>query len=218
MRCIRPTRALLPALALLAASVPARSPADSLQPAAGRFLVAAREQQGLFTRSVILLIDYGANGALGLIVNRPTAFPLAKLLPDEHDLQDREDVVYFGGPVSLDHVTLLVRSREPPPGALHVTGDVYASGSMTVLRAAAGGRLPGARFRSYAGYAGWGPGQLDSEITRGGWLVVPANPDEIFAEDPASLWEDLIRMQGTEVVRLGERETARKRLGRSGKY
>ncbi|MGH8273869.1 MAG: YqgE/AlgH family protein [Gammaproteobacteria bacterium] len=164
-------------------------------PATGRFLVAASGQPGVFSGSVVLLIAYGPDGALGLIVNQPTKFPLAKALSNESELPDSNKPLYFGGPVALDHLTLLIRSKTPPPDALRVLDDIYSSGSMKTLQAVAGNKFPGARFRGYAGYAGWAPGQLDSEIARGGWYVLAANADEVFTVDPAGLWKKLIHRQ-----------------------
>lgn len=174
--------------------------AARLAPGAGRFLIAKGGQPGVFSRSVVLLIAYGPNGAVGLIVNRPTEFPLAKAIPDVSDLQGSDHSLYFGGPVSLDHLTLLIRSKMPPPDVTHVVDDVYASGSIRTLRAIVSGKLAGAHFRGYAGYAGWAPGQLDAEIARGGWLVLQADSDDVFTTDPIGLWHKLIQRQNTILV------------------
>lgn len=171
------------------------------QPAAGRFLIATKQVQGGFAESVILLIDVDSGGAMGLIVNHPTKLPLAKLLPDVASLRGHGDPVYLGGPVQPDHLMLLIRSKTAPPGATHVTGDVYASGSAATLRALAG-KKGGATFRAYVGYAGWAPGQLESEVARGDWLVAPSDADSIFSRDPAGLWHDLIRQRGGVQVKL----------------
>lgn len=171
------------------------------QPAAGRFLVATRQVQGVFAKSVILLVDVGSGGALGLIVNHPTRLPLAKLLPDVDVLRDRKEPVYVGGPVQPDHLMLLIRSKTAPPDATPVTGDVYASGSLETLRAVAG-KKDGVTFRAYVGYAGWAPGQLQSEIERGDWVVAPSDADRIFSRNPSGLWKDLIRNRGGIQVKL----------------
>lgn len=212
MRCALPIRtSAAAAVLLLAAGIPAHGAADALRPAAGRLLVAARkQQQGVFGRSVVLLLDYDAHGAVGLIINHPTAFPLARLLPAERELRGRTDTVYYGGPVALDRLTLLVRSPAPPAGSLHVTGDVYATASMTALRAAAGDRSGHTELRAYAGYAGWGPGQLDGEIARGDWLVAAGSAELIFGDDPASLWRRLLEQRELKVVRLGRAERMRR--------
>lgn len=195
---------LAAALVLLAACALGWSGAEAAQaPAAGRFLVATRGQQGFFAKTVILLIRYGSGGAFGVIVNRPTKFPLAKLLPDVSELQGRSDLIYVGGPVSLSRLTLLIRSGTAPPDAVHVTDNLYASGSLKALRAVAGGQLADASFRGYAGYAGWAPGQLESEIKRGGWYVVTADADAVFSKDPAGLWQRLVARKETRLVDAG---------------
>lgn len=163
----------------------------SIPPAAGRFLVATQVQQGFFAKSVILLIDYGPDGALGIVVNRPTKLPLARALKNPDVLQGRTDRVYLGGPVSLGSLTVLIRSRGSPPDSRAVLTDVYASESLAALSAAIGDKLTGRDFRAYAGYAGWAPGQLDAELEQGAWQVFPANADEIFTADPAKLWDKL---------------------------
>lgn len=164
--------------------------------------------EGGFSQSVILLIDAGPDGALGVIVNRPTTLLLAKLLPDVDEIRGRGDPVYLGGPVSPDHLMLLIRSKTAPPDATHVAGNVYASGSLKTLRAVAGKKSGRATFRAYVGYAGWAPGQLDSEIARGDWLVVPSDEDSVFTKDPSELWHKLIRERGGVQVKLEGRELA----------
>lgn len=198
------SRILAAALALLAAGTVGWSGAEAAPaPAAGRFLVATRGQQGFFAKTVILLIRYGSGGAFGVIVNRPTKFPLAKLLPDVTEIQGRSDLIYVGGPVSLSRLTLLIRSGTAPPDAVHVTDDVYASGSLKALRAVAGGKLAGASFRGYAGYAGWAPRQLESEIEHGDWHVLTADAGAIFSKDPSSLWQRLVARKEARLVDAG---------------
>lgn len=161
------------------------------KPAAHEFLIATHQQQGPFFETVILLIDYDRSGALGLIVNRPSRIAVAKVLPGVKELQGRKDRLYVGGPVSLDHLMLLIRSKIAPPHSTAVVDGVYASGSIDTLRAIASGKLHVATFRAYAGYAGWAGGQLDAELARGAWRIVPASADEVFTTQPGKLWEDL---------------------------
>ena len=101
--------------------------------------------------------------------------------------------LYLGGPVERASIRLLMRADEPPPGASHVFGDVYASGVLETLRHAAAKKLPVERLHVHAGYAGWAPGQLDAEVASGGWLVVPADARGIFEQPPDTLWEELMR-------------------------
>jgi len=197
-RVPRAARAALAAGALLAMS----GAAPGATPAPGSFLVATREQQGFFAETVVLLIEHDADGSVGLVVNHPTRLPLAKLLPDVGGAENGARPVFLGGPVSLKDVTLLIRADKAPPRAVHVVDDVYATRSLKTLREITEGKLKGARFRAYAGYAGWAPGQLESEIARGAWNVVPAQADAVFTHHPGKLWHRLVRRGNTTIVRL----------------
>jgi putative transcriptional regulator len=176
------------------------APCKSLpqQLAKGKFLVASRELlDPNFHEAVILLADYGETGASGLIINRPTPVTLSEILPGEESLRPRNDPIYIGGPVGRDRLILLIRSAEKPMDAQPLFDDVYISGSASTLRDLAGGHGQ-ARFRAYMGYAGWGPGQLESEVERGDWWVVPAEAEAIFEKPPMSLWQKLIERSAGE--------------------
>jgi putative transcriptional regulator len=160
------------------------------QLAKGKFLVASRSlRDPNFAETVILLVDYDAGGALGVVVNRPTEVALIEALPEVGELRRRKDVVYLGGPVARDRMLLLVRAREQPPQSLRVFDRVFASGSLDALRKS---MARGDAIRAYAGYTGWGPGQLDMEVARGDWFIGPADSDAVFAERPATVWDTLI--------------------------
>src|SRR5690625_5197437 len=192
------------AIALLALASGCWATANAAQPPPrkGDFLVAAPGQTGAFAHSVVLLIAYGPRGAMGLIVNRPMPLSLSKALRHSSLPQGQDKTLYLGGPDQLDHLTLRIRSRTPPPDALHVIGNIYASGNLKTLQALVDKSLQGATYRGYAGYAGWGAGQLDDEIARGGWKVFPANAEEVFSTDPASLWETLNSQPPLQLVAL----------------
>lgn len=160
------------------------------QLAKGKFLVASRSlRDPNFTETVILLVDYDRRGALGVVVNRPTDVALTEALPEVGELRRRKDVVYLGGPVARDRMLLLVRTREQPPQSLRVFDRVFASGNLDALRKS---MARGDAIRAYAGYAGWGPGQLDLEVGRGDWFIGPADSDAVFTERPATVWGTLI--------------------------
>ena len=182
---------------------------SGMKPAVGRLLIADRGMRDpRFAKSVILLIRYEEKGALGLIVNKPSDVKLADLLPDAEELKDRDDPVYVGGPVARDGMMLMLRSEEPPGEANHVLADIYVSPSRDLLdRLVAEGDR---RFRTYVGYAGWAPGQLEGELKRGDWHVLPSDPEMVFAAEPESVWDELIKQ--TEVLFAGLRQPQPDRL------
>jgi putative transcriptional regulator len=154
--------------------------------ARGKFLVANRSvQDPTFLEAVVLLVDYDDNGALGVVVNRPTEVPLTTALPEVKELRKRKDTIYLGGPVSRDRMVLLVRSHAKPPDSVEVFEHVFATGSLSALRRSLGRNEA---LRAYAGYAGWGPGQLDAEVARGDWLIGPADSKAIFEDSADDMW------------------------------
>jgi len=179
------------------------------QPAKGTFLVARRSvNDPRFAETVILLLGYSDQGAMGLIINRPTDVRLASALPKMKELRDRPDRIFVGGPVSPNAMLLLIGSATPPEGAQPVLGDVYVSGKLESLRKALGKNGKTHRLRAYAGYAGWGPGQLDHEIARGDWAVGPADAATIFDTPSDGIWPKLIDRFSVEWTRAISDEAA----------
>ncbi len=177
----------------------ARSPSYDL--ARGMFVVASR---GLvdpnFSESVVLLLEYDAKGALGLIVNRPTKVQLTDLLPDVEEFKERADIVYLGGPVSKNRVIVLMRSSQQPREAGRVFADTYVSSSMETLKQAVSMSLEGGTFHTYVGYAGWGPGQLDDEVSRGDWHISPGEEAIVFDRASEDVWPELIEKKSGQWV------------------
>ena len=163
------------------------------QPAAGQFLIAKRSvSDPNFAESVILLLSYSEGGAMGIIINHPTEMRLKSAFPQVQELQKRDDRLFVGGPVSLSSILLLVRAKGRLERAQPIFGDVHVSSSMQVLREVAKGAGKTVRLRAYAGYAGWGTGQLDNEIARGDWLIAPADAASIFDTKSADVWSKLV--------------------------
>jgi putative transcriptional regulator len=161
--------------------------------AKGRFLVSnSRIQDRIFGRSVILLVTHDQNGSMGLIINRQTDSKVADLLPDIKELAKLPDTLYFGGPVFLGTVFLLVRGGGDPGESEKVFDNIYISQSIALLKRMADDKGPQTKFRLYAGYAGWAAGQLEAEVIRGDWTVVPADPEMVFDKDPAGIWDRLM--------------------------
>jgi putative transcriptional regulator len=162
--------------------------------AKGRFLVASRTlREANFVETVVLLVDYNQRGARGLIINRPSELRLAKVFPELAGLQQREDTVYMGGPVEPQRLMLLIRTTSAPAEAQQVMADIYVSTSRKVLEHLVDTLDTARRFRAYAGYAGWGPGQLEREVSQGAWHIVPAEADTVFDTAPADIWPAMIQ-------------------------
>jgi putative transcriptional regulator len=161
--------------------------------AKGRFLIASEQlEDPNFSKTVVLLTDYGAEGAVGLVVNRPTQVKLGELFPEIEGLGERLDTVFFGGPVSGNMMQLLIRSAGQPEESRRVFEDIYVSSSRDLLERMIARLSPGEKFRLYAGYAGWFPGQLEREVSLGAWHVVEAEAEMIFSKKPLEVWHELI--------------------------
>jgi putative transcriptional regulator len=185
------------AVVLLAAAPSARGGVEEKRLRAGVFLYAAPGLQAQsFTESVVLLVQHGPQGSLGLIVNRPTRLLAREVVPALAGRRLPELMLYFGGPVQPDSVLALVRSARPIDGALRVLPDVYFCSELDPVKAAARDPEAASRLRVYAGYAGWSPGQLADESRKGAWVIAPADARSVFTSDPSALWDrvyDLLR-------------------------
>ena len=155
-----------------------------------------------FKETVVLLIDYGQDGAMGLVINRPSEIKLATLFPDIKELKERKDTIYVGGPVAVNQMLLLVGTPLVPEASQEVTQDVYISSSWKVLERLMKNAAKDERFRIVAGYAGWAPNQLDFEVSRGDWHVLKADAETVFDKKPAEIWQELILRASVKWVRV----------------
>jgi len=148
-----------------------------------------------FDRTVVLVLEHSDDGAVGLVLNRPSDTEVAEPLPEWDDVAAVPSVIFVGGPVSQSAVIGLARS-----GA---AGTAYAGwrevgGGIAIVDLAEGrpdGALAVDSLRLFAGYAGWGPFQLEAEIDAGAWWVVDAAPDDALSPDPERLWTSVLRRQ-----------------------
>jgi putative transcriptional regulator len=153
-----------------------------------------------FHRTVVQLLQHDEEGALGVVVNRPSHTPLSEVLPGWALLAPDPVSVFVGGPVQQSAAICL--GRLSPPGALPDEQDepsyVLVPGAPWLgtidldLEAAD----PVQEVRVFAGYAGWSPGQLEAEVEEGAWWVCDALPRDCFSADPGNLWRDVLRRQG----------------------
>jgi len=162
---------------------------------AGRLLVASPTLvDPNFRRTVVLLLEHGEGGALGLVVNRPLAAPAEEFLPQWAPFLDPPRQVFFGGPVQREMALGLAwRPAVAPDERWHpVLGGL---GMIDVGEEP--DRVPGVdRLRIFSGYSGWAPGQLELELTTGSWFVLDAWAADAFSATPDILWREVLRRQG----------------------
>jgi putative transcriptional regulator len=181
------------AAGLIAAAPAQRSAAEEPDLLTGRLLVAAPKMgDPTFGQSVIYLIAHDDKGSLGVIVNEPVKDlsygELFDLMQQPHRDLAGKVTVHFGGPVE-PRVGFVLHTRDFMLAQHDLTaGDLAVTTDADMLTAIAAGRGP-AKYTVILGYAGWGPGQLEMEMQQGDWLVVPSDPDLIFAPDPQQIWQ-----------------------------
>lgn len=145
-----------------------------------------------FRKTVILIIDTGATGAAGLIINRPTPISIAHVLPGIEELSHYPGPLYAGGPVGANEMFVLIRSDTPPPAQI-LFSNIFLGRGLSNLRSSLAALRTDASVRIYAGYAGWAAGQLEREIARGDWIVAPADGEAVFNTAPDALWNGMIK-------------------------
>ena len=164
--------------------------ADDAHPTA--IFIAARADlpDGNFKDSVVLVMNNLGPSPGGLILNRPTRVPVSHLFPDIESLAQRDDKLYFGGPVHVATVSFLFRADSPPEHAVQVLDGVYVSTDTDLLRKLLRRDKPMEGLRVFIGYSGWGPGQLEAEIARGDWTLAPAKADALFEHKSEHPWPE----------------------------
>ena len=188
-------------LAFVSADAAAASEAGPSAVVKGVFLVASPSlNDPNFRQTVVLVIEHGSEGTLGLILNRPTGLLLSEALPDVAVLKGTNHRLFAGGPVQPGAMLLLSRLKAPQSGMRLVFDSVYVGGTPDVLERIVAQAVPTDRFRAFAGYAGWAPGQLGFEMRQGAWAVL--SPEStVFEQDPATLWQDsLVRLRTPRVI------------------
>ncbi len=145
-----------------------------------------------FARTVVLITEHNSEGAMGIVLNRPAEALVAELLPELAEIAV-DDTLFVGGPVQPEAIVLLAEFSNPDAAAWIVVADVgLAAADRDLSDLAAVVR----RGRLYAGYSGWGPGQLEAELELDSWIVEPPLPAELFPDDPATLWSGVLDRKG----------------------
>lgn len=176
--------------------------AGGLPPAPGLLLVAAPTLlDPNFADTVVLLLDADADGAVGVVLNRPTPVPVEDVLEDWGSVVAEPEVLFQGGPVSTEGalaVALLEHGAVVPDSGFRPVAGRFGLVDLDAPVDSLAGRLSGIRI--FAGYAGWGAGQLEDEIAEGAWYVVPSEDGDLCREDAADLWRDVLRRQPGELA------------------
>jgi putative transcriptional regulator len=158
--------------------------ADSLR---GHLLIAAPSLHDYFRRTVVLVIEHGPDGAMGVVLNRESEALVAEAVPQLAELAREEELVRIGGPVSPQSVVALGEFADPDEAGLQVMGPVGTldpDAENSSLR----------RIRVFAGYTGWAPGQLDDELEQDAWVTTPAEPGDPFAD--GDIWSEALQRKG----------------------
>ncbi len=152
-----------------------------------------------FHRTVVLVAEHGEDGAMGVVLNRPSPVEVAEAVPKLAGLVDPGELVYVGGPVQPGAVVALAEYSDPEQAVATAFGHV--------------GFLPGdadegdlaegvGRVRVFAGYSGWSPGQLEAELDEDAWIVEPAEASDVFTRDPDRLWSAVLDRKGGQFALL----------------
>lgn len=147
-----------------------------------------------FRHTVVLVGEHGSEGALGVVLNRPLELTVAQGVPEMASLVAPDAMLFQGGPVQPVTPVLVCEFIHPDLADLRVFGHVgFLVGDVSPdVR-------PGiVRARLFAGYAGWGPGQLEAEMAEGSWILEPARADDVFTDDPDLLWSRILKRKGPE--------------------
>ncbi len=160
---------------------------------AGRLLVASPLLgDPNFERSVILMLEHDSSSALGLVLNNPTLTRVDEMLPQWSHVVTDPDVFFIGGPVSHESVVCLGRSTDDDASFAKVVGDV---GTVDLNEHPETYPVALDEIRVFAGYSGWGPGQLEGELAQDAWFVVDAQDSDAFSAQPDDLWSTVLGRQ-----------------------
>ena len=159
----------------------------------GRLLIASPAlHDPNFRRTVVLVTEHTEEGAAGLVLNRPSESAVAELVPQLEPLVEDGEPVWLGGPVQPNAVLVLGEFVDSVDAAVPLFGSLGFSSLDEPEEV-----VPvTTRRRVFAGYAGWGAGQLESELERDDWILEASSNDDAFTESPEELWADVLRRKG----------------------
>jgi putative transcriptional regulator len=161
---------------------------------AGQLLLASPSlRDPNFMRTVVLIGVHGEDGAMGVVLNRPSTVTVREAVPQLEAAVDPSEPVYVGGPVQPSSVVCLAEFLEPALAELLVLGRIGFPAPDTGIEELAEAT---ARRRVFAGYAGWSDGQLDAEVEQGDWIAQVALPEDVFTQAPQDLWGTVLERKG----------------------
>ncbi|HUA74219.1 MAG TPA: YqgE/AlgH family protein [Solirubrobacteraceae bacterium] len=146
-----------------------------------------------FTRTVVLIGVHSEEGAMGVVLNRPSEVTVGEAAPQLEQAVEESERVFVGGPVQPSSIVFLAEFLDPAPAGVLVLGRIgfpAPDAELEELSAATG------RVRVFAGFAGWGEGQLEAEIAEGDWIAQAALPQDVFTELPEQLWGEVLERKG----------------------
>lgn len=186
----------------MGAQDPAGGRTHDTTPVVPGVLLVAQPEMGdpNFSDAVVLVLDVDDEGALGVVINRPSGLLVSTVFEEWRDLVDEPDVLFRGGPVGTDGalaLALLHEATQVPPGFRPVVGRLGVLDLETPSELVEPFLV---RLRIFAGYAGWGPGQLEDEIAEGAWYVVPSRPEDPFGVEGDGLGRAVLRRQPGELA------------------
>lgn len=146
-----------------------------------------------FWRTVVLVVEHNEEGALGLVLNRPSETTIGEAVEELDELIGAEELLFIGGPVQPSAVIVLAQFEDPGDAALTAFDDVGVLGTGAAPEELSVGVR---QARAFVGHAGWGPGQLDAELERDDWIVEEARLDDAFSDEPRGLWSSVLIRKG----------------------
>jgi putative transcriptional regulator len=201
----QPGRLRRPGVLVIAASASDTGLMSTLETLKNQFLIAmpGLEDEN-FNHTVSLLCEHNDAGAIGLVINKPTELTLRDMMAQmdlEHDALSEDAIVYWGGPVQPERGFVIHRQPGGWESSLEIEDDLYITTSRDILRSIGKGTGPEHYF-VVLGYAGWGAGQLESEILHNAWLNTPLSSKVLFQIPVRDRWQEATRLLGIDVTQI----------------
>ncbi|OGT71714.1 MAG: hypothetical protein A2W76_04125 [Gammaproteobacteria bacterium RIFCSPLOWO2_12_47_11] len=184
-------------------TVPSGHPMHNPGLAEGVLLIAGKKlNDPNFEKTVILITEFDSKGTAGLVINRRTKIPVAEALPELQKMIPILDHLYIGGPVAVNNINLLIKSETSLATAKQVTNGIYLINTLAQFNQLVLDDIKPENFRLFSGFAGWAPGQLESELIRGDWYLWHASTETVFNPVPENIWHELIQIVSAKWVKL----------------